>query len=519
MASQCTAFNVSDEKKCDATATSLNGPFCRFHSKQCQGLYKGYKRRNTALDALDASPPAYLASRRTPLRNEMFADASDGYTLNELHTYLFKKHALRDRVIRARKLHHSRFFSLNMDYGHKSYLDKLANDKITVLRALERLERRTAEVLYCQQKWFKWVRECQDEEESQRENEAKKIKREAQLFKRHWREVETRVKNARRQENIKRQEAYLDELYQQRMAEKSEEEEDDEEWDPIEDAIEDERSNFVDMMRHLLWMPAPSVDSAVHEEASEQGQSTAAASMSSADKENIDPAASSTTVAAKPADDAKPSQALSKSAKKRAKARAKQQDAPDATVPTTEGPKVEVNETKEQMRERLLQGAEYDEKEGIYGPLVFGTIENPVELMGKVPGMPAGEVDALLEQIAEIKLLLFCRMLLSQAALLPAALRANSVGEFLADEEVTTADLRDLCLRIEQPGLQQIRDACADLARGNGEVEAYESQNEEEGLENEAASKRPHRRGIGCELMEREKSKRTYGMQSMRSLP
>jgi hypothetical protein len=54
--------------------------------------------------------------------------------------------------------------------------------------------------------------------------------------------------------------------------------------------------------------------------------------------------------------------------------------------------------------------------------------------------------------------------LLGHAALLPAALRANGVEEFLADDEVTASDLRDLCLKMENPGLQEIRDSCADLS-------------------------------------------------------
>lgn len=88
---------------------------------------------------------------------------------------------------------HSRFFSLSLDYGHKAYLDKLAKDKFTTLRTLERLERRTAEVLHEKARWFKWVRERQDQEDASRDNESKQIKREAQLFKRHWREIQLRM--------------------------------------------------------------------------------------------------------------------------------------------------------------------------------------------------------------------------------------------------------------------------------------------------------------------------------------
>ena len=46
--------------------------------------------------------------------------------------------------------------------------------------------------------------------------------------------------------------------------------------------------------------------------------------------------------------------------------------------------------------------------------------------------------------------------------------------EFLADEEVTASDLRDLCLKMESPGLQEIRDACADLFRSEDEEDDVE---------------------------------------------
>lgn len=79
-----------------------------------QGLYRGYKLRNARLDALAASPPSYLASNPTPLANQTFADVKSEATLRELHSYLALRYALLDRVIRARKIHHTRFFSMNM---------------------------------------------------------------------------------------------------------------------------------------------------------------------------------------------------------------------------------------------------------------------------------------------------------------------------------------------------------------------------------------------------------------------
>jgi hypothetical protein len=34
---QCKALNISDEKHCLEIATSSNGLFCAFHSRQCYG--------------------------------------------------------------------------------------------------------------------------------------------------------------------------------------------------------------------------------------------------------------------------------------------------------------------------------------------------------------------------------------------------------------------------------------------------------------------------------------------------
>ena len=100
--------------------------------------------------------------------------------------------------------------------------------------------------------------------------------------------------------------------------------------------------------------------------------------------------------------------------------------------------------------------------------MTLGTVECPYPVT-KTHTYPEQEVQKLLDEVDEIKHLLFCRLLLGHAALLPAALRANSVEQFLADEEVTATSLRDLCLKMEQPDLQQIRDACADLFRSGDE--------------------------------------------------
>jgi hypothetical protein len=468
MASTCTALNLSDSSKCSELAHSSDGLFCRFHEKQCHGLYKGYKIRNAQLDGLDKDPPLYLLNSESSLRNETFANVTDEDTLNVLHKHLFKKQVLLDRVIRARKLHHSRFYSLNLDYGHKAYLDKLTNDKFSVLRALERLERQTAEVLYAERKWFKWVRQQQDEEDAARVKESEIVKKEAKLFRRHWKEVGARMDQKRRVEELKKQETDLEAAYREAQAQKDEETDDEEGWDPIEDAVEDERGSFVDMMRHLLWLPPSSAHNQGCNQQTEYdvqpGPSTeknmSAASARDPGKENIDPNAGK-----------------SKNARKRAKAKAKALDLskPDMAgskdVENMDEVRVEVNESREAMRKRLQEGVKYNAGEGVRGEMMAGTIETPLATLGRIPGIPGEEVEKILEEVAEIKSLLLCRLLLSYAAMLPAALRAESVQAFMADNDVKTADLRDVCLRFERPTLQEVRDACADFFRGEDESE------------------------------------------------
>ena len=166
-------------------------------------MYKGYKRRNAELDILIESPPEYLAKSQTKLANESFSGVEDANSLEEIHSYIFHQYALLDRVIRARKTHHSHFYAQSMDYGHEKYLNSLITQKLTAQRALERVTQRLAEVLYRNRKWFSWARECQSEEDKQRENEQKKLKREAALFRRQAKELEIRMRELRAKEDAK----------------------------------------------------------------------------------------------------------------------------------------------------------------------------------------------------------------------------------------------------------------------------------------------------------------------------
>lgn len=287
------------------------------------------------------------------------------------------------------------------------------------------------------------MRQRQNEEEDERAAQAAQVKKEAAMFKRYRKELERRTKELKRKEDLKRQEEYLNKAYAERLSQEDE----DEEWDPVDDAIEDERGTYIDLIKFFLMLKDSSEEDGTGEEDRKSGDATGAGSSSATEVSNG-----------------------SKTAKKKAKKAKSSQG-------STETPTMELNqlgesnitmETKSEIEKRLREGVEYEKGVGL---LVRGTIENPIELAHKTAPIPEEEIKTLLADIAEIKHLLFCRLLLSHASVLPAALRADSVEDFLNDKEIAAADLRDLCLKMEKPGLQEVRDACADLIRGEEEDE------------------------------------------------
>jgi len=96
------------------------------------------------------------------------------------------------------------------------------------------------------------VRECQNDEEENREKEQKKVKMEAALFKRHWKASQQRLKESKTKEDKKRQDAYLEKVYKERLAEREAEDPDDMYWDPIEDVLEDNRGSFIGQLSLLF---------------------------------------------------------------------------------------------------------------------------------------------------------------------------------------------------------------------------------------------------------------------------
>ncbi|KAI3333171.1 hypothetical protein F4824DRAFT_503461 [Ustulina deusta] len=476
----CQALNLSDGKRCAKAAVVWDDLFCRFHGKQCHGLYAGYKKRNAQLDSLAEQAPQCLKSKGTPLANETFEHVEDETVLNQIHAHLFSEYVLLGKVIDARKLHQKHFYPMKLDYGHQAYLDTLSNRRHIVLRALGKVVKRTAEVLYAKEKWFTWIGEVQHREETSREKEAKKVKLEAAMFKRHRKRMQTRLRAQRKKEEKQRQEAFLESAYQERINAAAESEQDIEMWDPIEDFLEDERCRYVDLIKHFLWMEVLNEED--EEEEEEQSASTTAIDLTTG-VESLSVSKSATTKKpkkkSKPKDPktpgavTKPSQSRSAVIRQAQSERAGQsrilamldgeETGREAGNNNTEPDKSNI-ETEEMMRKRLKEGVEknYDE---VYGPVLVGSLETPHGTHDKTPPMDDDEIETLVQDIKEIKLLLFCRLLLSHASLLPAALRATSVEEFLNDTKITEADLRDMCLKVEQPSLQDIRDACADLLR------------------------------------------------------
>jgi hypothetical protein len=392
--------------------------------------------------------PTYLASKKVSVAVHDFADVEDEASLREFHNYLFKKYNLLDRVIRARKLHHSHFFAIDNDYGHEKYLDKLQNERYVMTKALEKLGKRAAALMHQQKQWYDWVKKAQDDEEKNGETESKKVKLESLLFRRHQKEITRHQREMKAKENKKRQEEYLNQVYTQRLSEMSEDEQD--EWDPIQDVYGYEKDNYVDLIKFFLMLEDED-QSSEDDTMPELVEADGASASTSRDK------------------------TLSKSAKKRArKANAEVKKMADPTLQTAEGrgPNVIEMETRQQMRERLGKPVRFERAKGWY---MGGG--GPLGIDAKTPVLPEDEIEQLLREVVEIKNFLFCRLLLSQTTLLPAAIETDSIEEFLNRDEVTREHLRDLCLKLERPGLQDVRDACADFIR------------ERDGLEEEEESK------------------------------
>jgi hypothetical protein len=359
---------------------------------------------------LDDESPPYLKKAKT-LANQTFEDIEDESTLRVVHSHLFEKYVLIGKVIDARQLHHTHFYSLQVDYGHQAYIEKLSSQRQNILTSLERLEKRTADLLYRKEQWFGWVRKAQEEEEATREKEQKRVKQEASLFKRYRDQLRARLERARREEEKKSQDAYLEQAYQERMAMSADETDNDEDWDPIKDMELDRRTQYIDLIKQFLWMDVIDTDG---------------------DKEDasVDPVATSTEAA--PTQD---SQTPAKKAKKRSSAKrgatksgslgvsaaatiaergqkrlmAIQEGKKASKKDDNHVPNKKKIETEREMRKRLSEGVD-KKMDNIWGFQLVGSLENPHETYTRTAPMTDDEIESAVKDIREIKLLLFCRL-------------------------------------------------------------------------------------------------------------
>ncbi|KAI4150166.1 MAG: hypothetical protein LQ340_004237 [Diploschistes diacapsis] len=435
------------------------------------------KKRNAELDELISNPPVYLKQNKAALINNTFQDLESEEELQNVEWHLTKRYNLLERVIRALKLHYSRFFALNMDYGHQHILDGLANQKSIVVRAIERVVRRLADVLFQQMKWFDWVREVQDEDERSRSKEKDRVKRETVLFQQHWRAMQARKRRQQEKEQHKRREAFLERAYKDNLVQREFETEDEEEWDPIDDVVEDDRGSFVDLLRYFLWQDE-SLQALQLEELPALDRPAIEVNVPSAYGTSLEAESCHPNTTSAIDHDNQPPEGVEQP-KKGKKRKSKKAKVPQSAIEGTEAVQSQNSiatrqseaagyqtdksnlETRAEMRQRLKEGSEIPSDF-----MVEAWIKaRPTQM--RIAPMGDEEVDRLIEDVVEIKKLLFCRLLLTQANLLPAAYRANSIQEFLKDESISTTDLRDLCLKMEKPSLDIIRDACADLVRGD----------------------------------------------------
>lgn len=171
-------------------------------------------------------------------------------------------------------------------------------------------------------------------------------------------------------------------------------EEDEAKWDPIDDVVEDERTNHTDMVSLFLMLRDEAVKGS------------------------------------NPSTDEKQTSVFSNRSKK-----AKHKSSDQKTTP--ESPERTGLETRSQMRQRLKDGVSYHDG---YGLLIKGALENPIEVADRAEPLSDSEIDEPMKDIVEIKHLMFCRLLLSHASLLPIAIRANSAEEFLEGKEISNTD-------------------------------------------------------------------------------
>jgi hypothetical protein len=179
------------------------------------------------------------------------------------------------------------------------------------------------------------------------------------MFRRNWKAAQLRMRDWRAKEDKKRNDAYLEQVYKERMAQKErdgDEEDDGDEmdWDPIEDVLEDSRGSYVGMLAEpSLGLHKLTVFRKI--------SSRLSSGCNHRHQRRI-----------KPSSPVKPSHSS-----KKAKSKNKKKPAAKPTGPPPEASSAEPDknmiESKEEMHARLRNGTEFD-REKIKGLVIAGTV-------------------------------------------------------------------------------------------------------------------------------------------------
>ena len=115
---------------------------------------------------------------------------------------------------------------------------------------------------------------------------------------------------------------------------------------------------------------------------------------------------------------------LSENARKRAKTKAK-----ETAIEEIDAIKVEVDGKREDMSQCLKEERiKYNEYDSAHGSLMVGAIANPRKTTAKISDLSNKEVVRIMAEVAEIKIFLLLRLLLSQTTIPRATLGAESIA-------------------------------------------------------------------------------------------
>ncbi|KAF2668818.1 hypothetical protein BT63DRAFT_286330 [Microthyrium microscopicum] len=468
---QCQALNHRLEP-CTSLVAAADKKFCPKHYKVCYDTYISYKRSNAELDSLRNNLPSYFNPPIITIENGNY----HGLKLNDLnviHEYLHRRHALLDKVIRARMLHSTRFFSWTLHDqstepdGHAKYVEYLKTDKNSTLRALQNLLARIDEVTWENEQWYAWVKEQQQLEAVLEDEELRKVKDENKLYQQHLKAVKIFLsKSHRKQEERKNED--IEEIWEMTMTTRFGSNK--ETWDLVEAALAEERADCIEMIKLFLWLadedqnPKPLVVPPVNLLEHFHLSSTAASQKDEVSQRDETSRKEHTDQQEEAAQEGKKNNPRGKKAGEKS---------------ASKEPHLVASCSKSDSKGHSnLPGKDDPAKSAV--PIPKDSIESRHDMQKRlesgvrshcgykdVPPMRPDQVEEELANVQQIKKLLFCRHLLSHGSLFRIAVKAMSIEEFLANKDLEVSELQSLCLRLVNPSFEEIRDACADFHRVN----------------------------------------------------